>query len=75
MLIWSILENGCIAFDRCLKFALGPMRSTHVQTVEVIAGVEFASVQPNMSIYNRPLNAFFFRPNIGTEIRKELLKI
>jgi hypothetical protein len=54
-LVRSILEYGCLAFDRmadnymlkleriqyrCLRIALGLMQSTHVQTVEIIAGVE-----------------------------------
>ncbi len=54
-LIRSVLDYGCIAFDRAadthllkleriqyrsLRIALGLMQSTHVQTVEVIAGVE-----------------------------------
>jgi hypothetical protein len=54
-LVRSILEYGCLAFDRmaenhmlkleriqyqCLRIALGIMQSTHVQTVEIIAGVE-----------------------------------
>jgi hypothetical protein len=53
-LIRSVLEYGCIAFDRmaathmlklegiqyrCLRIALGFMQSTHVQTLEVIGGV------------------------------------
>jgi hypothetical protein len=53
-LIRSILEYGCIAFDRmagthmlklkrvqycCLRIALSLMQSTHVQTLEVIGGV------------------------------------
>jgi ribonuclease HI len=54
-LVRSVLEYGCITFDRaadthllklervqyrCLRIALGLMQSTHVQTVEVIASVE-----------------------------------
>jgi ribonuclease HI len=54
-LIRSVLEYGCIAFDRaadthilkleriqyrCLRIALGLMQSTHVQTVEIIARIE-----------------------------------
>jgi hypothetical protein len=50
-LISSVLEYGCIAFDRmaathmlklekiqyrCLRIALGLMQSTYVQTLEVI---------------------------------------
>jgi hypothetical protein len=50
-----LLEYGCLAFNRmaevhmikleriqyrCLRIALGLMLSTHVQAVEVIAGVE-----------------------------------
>jgi hypothetical protein len=53
-LIRSVLEYGCIAFDRkagtqmlklervqyrCLRIALSLMQSTHVQTLEVIGGV------------------------------------
>jgi ribonuclease HI len=53
-LIRSVMEYGCVAFDRmadthllkleriqykCLRIALGLMQSTHVQAVEVIAGV------------------------------------
>jgi hypothetical protein len=53
--ISSVLEYGCIAFDRmaathllklkriqyrCLRIALGFMQSTHIQTLEVIGGVE-----------------------------------
>jgi hypothetical protein len=53
-LIRSVLEYGCVAFDRmagthililervqyrCLRIALGLMQSTHVQTLEVIGGV------------------------------------
>jgi hypothetical protein len=53
-LIRSVLKYGCIAFDqmatthmlkleriqyRCLRVALGLMKSTHVQTLEVIGGV------------------------------------
>jgi hypothetical protein len=54
-LIRSILEYGCIVFDRladkhmlkleriqyrCLRVAAGLMQSTHLQTMEVLAGVE-----------------------------------
>lgn len=137
-LIRSILEYGCIVFDRmadthmlkleriqyrCLRIALGLMQSTHVQTLEIIAGVEplrlrysmlnqrylisayskgfsrltqnlstldslrspkiireFSSVSalnilPNMSNYNRPLDALLYSPNSETEIRKELSEI
>jgi hypothetical protein len=53
-LIRSVLEYGCIVFDRmagthvlklekvqyrCLRVALGLMQSTHIQTFEVIGGV------------------------------------
>jgi hypothetical protein len=53
-LIRSVLEYGCIAFDRmagthilepervqyhCLGIPLGLMQSTHVQTLQVIGGV------------------------------------
>jgi ribonuclease HI len=53
-LIRSVLEYGCVAFDRasknhilkleriqyrCLRIALGLMQSTHVQTVEIIANI------------------------------------
>jgi hypothetical protein len=54
-LIRSVLEYGCIAFDRmaathllkleriqyrCLRIELGLMQSTHIQTLDVIGGVQ-----------------------------------
>jgi hypothetical protein len=44
MVVWPLADNHMLKLERilyrCLRIALGLMQSTHVQTVEIIAGAE-----------------------------------
>jgi hypothetical protein len=68
-LICSVLEYGCIAFDRmatklekiqyrCLRIALGLMQSTQVQTLGVIGGVPPLRLRFSMLNHKYLISAF-----------------
>jgi hypothetical protein len=83
-LIRSVLEYGCVAFDRmagthilklervqyrCLRIALGLMQSTHVQTLEVIGGVPPLRMRFSMLNHRYLISAF---STAGHPLRQEL---
>jgi hypothetical protein len=80
-LIRSVLEYGCIAFDRMaethmlkleyhyLRIALRLVQSTHVQTLEVIGGVAPLRMRYSMLNHGYLISAF---STVGHALRQEL---
>jgi ribonuclease HI len=87
-LIRSVLEYGCVAFDRaadthilkldriqyrCLRICLGLMQSTHVQTVEILAKVEPLRLRFSM-LNQRFLTTAFSSPSHPLKAKLDTLQ-